>query len=119
MTPVVPQAPDLNLSTPSQTQLDNLNTAYTNAQASDVNASNVNMTNQMAAINNAANASGLLYSTMPAYQQTVYNAATNLPALNKVLATNTTANLKDINSAIATANQIVANNAAAAKLNAM
>lgn len=113
--------PTFNISTGNQ-QIDDINRNIQQAIQASTNAQtalyNQQAQNQMASINQAANAQGLLYSTLPAAVQTQYTANTYMPALSELgtgqlqTATEFTQNLLDV------ANQIRALNAAAQQLNA-
>lgn len=113
--------PTFNISTGNQ-QIDDINRNIQQAIQASTNAQtdlyNQQAQNQMASINQAANAQGLLYSTLPAAAQTQYTANTYMPALSELgtgqlqTATEFTQNLLDV------ANQIRALNTAAQQLNA-
>lgn len=113
--------PTFNISTGNQ-QIDDINRNIQQAIQASTNAQtdlyNQQAQNQMASINQAANAQGLLYSTLPAAAQTQYAANTYMPALSELgtgqlqTATEFTQNLLDV------ANQIRALNTAAQQLNA-
>lgn len=112
--------PTFNISTGNQ-QIDDINRNIQQAIQASTNAQtdlyNQQAQNQTASINQAANAQGLLYSTLPAAVQTQYTANTYMPALSELgtgqlqTATEFTQNLLDV------ANQIRALNAAAQQLN--
>ena len=113
--------PTFNISTGNQ-QIDDINRNIQQAIQASTNAQtdlyNQQAQNQMASINQAANAQGLLYSTLPAAAQAQYTANTYMPALSELgtgqlqTATEFTQNLLDV------ANQIRALNTAAQQLNA-
>lgn len=113
--------PTFNISTGNQ-QIDDINRNIQQAIQASTNAQtdlyNQQAQNQMASINQAANAQGLLYSTLPAAVQTQYTANTYMPALSE-LGTNQLGNaLKYNQNVLDVANQIRALNAAAQQLNA-
>lgn len=113
--------PTFNISTGNQ-QVDDINRniqqaiqASTNAQT---NLYNQQAQNQMAAINQAANSQGLLYSTLPAAVQTQYVANTYMPALSELGGNLAQNQIKYNQNVLNVANQIRALNTAAQQLNA-
>lgn len=114
-------SPQVNLTT-GNAQIDDLNKNLQDALLKSQNAAitglNQQLRNQNAAINNAANASGLLYSGMPAFLQQQYVASTYLPAMQKLQANMAKQQMSGLDNAVTVANQIRAINQQVAKLNA-
>lgn len=69
-------------------------------------------------INNAANASGLMYSTKPAFQQAQYAASTYLPSYNKINSSSAASEISTQSTIKDALDKIKAINDAAAELNA-
>lgn len=104
----VPQINDLNK---------NLQDAILRSQQTQTVSLNQQLRNQEASINTAANASGLLYSTMPAFLQSQYIASTYEPAFAKQQANFAKQQYTGVENVLSVANQIRQMNQQANELN--